>query len=85
MLKLPILRWGQPYTSLEEDAVIHFITGETLAKVSQANPGLLVRDMKQAWRAREILTEIPPPELIGELRAGWHDLGRGGGAASRRP
>ena len=68
MLKLPILRWGQPYTSLEEDTVIHFVTGETLAKVSQANPGLLVRDMKQAWRAREILTEIPAPELIGIMK-----------------
>ena len=48
MLNLPILRWGQPYTSLEQDTVRHFITGETLAKVSQANTGLLGRDMRQA-------------------------------------
>lgn len=68
MLNLPILRWGQPYTSLEQDQVIHFLTGETLARVSQANPGLLGRDMRQAQRARNVLAEIPIVELIGIMR-----------------
>ncbi len=67
MLNLPILRWGQPYTSLEKTPVIHFDTGETLAQVSQANPGLLGRDIRQAWRAREVLTAIPVPELIAMM------------------
>ena len=30
MVKIPILRWGQPYESLELDKVVHFVTGETL-------------------------------------------------------
>ena len=68
MLNLPILRWGQPYTSLDQDTVVHFLTGETLARVSQSNAGLVGRDMKQAWRAREALIEIPIPELIGMMR-----------------
>ena len=68
MLNLPILRWGQPYTSLEQDSVIHFLTGETLAKVSQANAGLLGRDMRQAHRAREVLTAIPISELIEMMK-----------------
>src|SRR5436309_1526258 len=68
MLNLPILRWGQPYTSLEQDTVAHFITGETLAKVSQANTGLLGRDMRQAWRARDVLTGIPISELIEMMK-----------------
>jgi acyl-CoA reductase-like NAD-dependent aldehyde dehydrogenase len=68
MLNLPILRWGQPYTSLEQDSVVHFITGETLAKVSQANTGLLSRDMRLAHRAREVLTAIPIAELIGMMK-----------------
>src|SRR5437763_7066099 len=68
MLNLPILRWGQPYTSLDQDAVVHFITGETLAKVSQANAGPLGRDMRQARRAREVLTSIPITELIGMMK-----------------
>ena len=41
VLNIPILRWGQPYTSLETDDVKHFLTGETLAKVGQANTGLV--------------------------------------------
>jgi acyl-CoA reductase-like NAD-dependent aldehyde dehydrogenase len=69
MLNLAILRWGRPYTSLEQDTVVHFITGETLARVSQANTGLIGRDMREAARARHVLTEIPIPELIGMMKA----------------
>src|SRR5436190_6417668 len=68
MLNLPILRWGQPYTSLEHDSVIHFLTGQTLAKVSQANAGPLGRDMRMAARARDVLTAIPISELIGMMK-----------------
>lgn len=68
MLNLPIVRWGKPYTSLEQDTVVHFITGETLARVSQANTGLLGRDIRMAHRAREVLTAIPIPELIGMMK-----------------
>ncbi len=69
MLKLPILRWGRPYTSLEEDTVAHFITGEALARVGRANTGLIGRDMREAARARQILTEIPIAELIGMMKS----------------
>ena len=48
MLNIPILRWGKPYDSLEVDEVKHFSTGEPIAKVSQANAGLLQRDMRKA-------------------------------------
>src|SRR5215468_1104610 len=63
-INIPILRWGQPYTSLETEDVIHFISGETLAKVSQANTGLLGRDMRFAERARRVLADIPISNLI---------------------
>ena len=68
MVNIPVLRWGQPYTSLELDNVIHFVTGETLAKVSQANPGLLAKDMRHAQRARDVLREIPCRELIAKMK-----------------
>ncbi len=68
MLNLPILRWGCPYSSLEQDAVVHFLTGETLARVSRANTGLIGRDMRQAGRARQLLTEIPIPQLIAMVK-----------------
>jgi acyl-CoA reductase-like NAD-dependent aldehyde dehydrogenase len=75
MLNLPILRWGQPYTSMDVDEVVHFQTGEPIAKVSRANGGLIQRDMRKAQRAREALRELPIEELIaraataGELYA----------------
>jgi acyl-CoA reductase-like NAD-dependent aldehyde dehydrogenase len=48
--------------------VVHFITGERLARVSQANTGLLGRDMRLAPRARQVLTEIPINELIALMK-----------------
>ena len=68
MLNMPILRWGRPYESLEREAVVHFLTGETLAQVSQTNSGLLGKDMKYAQRARDVLTEIPVSQLIATMK-----------------
>src|SRR5437867_177861 len=68
MLHLPILRWGQPYTSMDVDPVVHFATGEPIANVSRANGGLIQRDMRKAPRAREVLRDIPIDELIGRAR-----------------
>ena len=68
MVKIPILRWGQPYESLELDKVVHFVTGETLAQVSQANPGLLAKDMRKAQRARDVLREIPCRDLVQMMK-----------------
>src|SRR6186997_1355341 len=68
MVKIPILRWGQPYESLELDKVVHFVTGETLAQVGQANPGLLTKDMKKAQRARDVLREIPCSQLVAMMK-----------------
>src|SRR5258708_23297263 len=68
MINIPVLRWGQPYTSLEVDNVIHFVTGETLARVSQAIPGLLAKDIRQAQRARDVLCEISCRDLISMMQ-----------------
>ena len=59
MIHIPVLRWGEPYKSLEVDKVVHFATGEVLAEVSRANGGLVERDMRHAQRARDVLREIP--------------------------
>src|SRR5580765_8515375 len=67
MLQLPVLRWGQPYTSMDIDQVVHFSTGEPIARVSRANGGLIQRDMRKAARAREALREIPISELIARV------------------
>src|SRR5919106_6176838 len=71
MLELPILRWGEPYTSMDVDTVVHFATGEPIARVSRANGGLIQRDARKAPRARDVLREIPIDELIARAgRAG---------------
>src|SRR3954453_16120114 len=75
MINIPVLRWGEPYESLETDKVVHFVTGEVLAEVGRANAALVGRDMRLAQRARDVLREIPIKDLLqmvkkaGELYA----------------
>jgi acyl-CoA reductase-like NAD-dependent aldehyde dehydrogenase len=64
MLHIPVLRWGEPYKSMEVDPVVHFATGEPLAEVSRANAGLVERDMRHARRARHVLRGIPVRQLL---------------------
>ena len=67
MIHFPIYRWQQPYRSLDVAPVVHFDSGEPLAEISQANGGLIARDLRRADRARSILREIPCRELISCL------------------
>src|SRR5262245_12898745 len=64
MIHIPVLRWGEPYQSMDVDKVVHFITGEPLAEVSRANGGLIERDMRFAGRARQVLREVPVSDLL---------------------
>src|SRR5438105_8433944 len=68
MIHIPVLRWGEPYKSLDVDKVVHFTTGEPLAEVSRANGGLIERDMRHAKQARDVLREIAIPELINRVK-----------------
>jgi len=71
MLEIPVLRWGQPYKSLDVDEVVHFSTGEPIARVGRANGGIIQRDLRKARQARDALTAIPIDELIEKVgRAG---------------
>src|SRR5918999_1741938 len=67
MIKLSVIRWGQPYDSLEVAEVNHFATGEPIAKVCQAGGGIIKRDMRSAHKAREALRSIAARELIAML------------------
>ncbi len=67
MINIPVLRWGEPYTSLDVDTVVHFETGEELAKVGQANPGIVQRDLRRAGRARDALREVPMKDLLAMM------------------
>jgi acyl-CoA reductase-like NAD-dependent aldehyde dehydrogenase len=52
---------------MEVDEVVHFSTGEPIAKVSRANGGLIQRDARKAQQARNALREIPIDELIARV------------------
>jgi acyl-CoA reductase-like NAD-dependent aldehyde dehydrogenase len=52
---------------MDVDEVVHFQTGEPIAKVSRANGGLIQRDMRKAQRARDALRELPIEELIARV------------------
>jgi len=52
---------------MDADDVVHFQTGEPIARVSRANGGLIQRDMRRAQRARDLLREIPIDELIARV------------------
>ncbi len=68
MIHIPVLRWGEPYKSLDVDKVVHFATGEVLAEVGRANAGLVERDMRHAQRARDVLREIPIADLLQMIK-----------------
>ncbi len=64
MLNIPVIRWGKPYESLETEQVVHFLSGEPIAVVSQANGGLVTRDLRTADKARALLKEFSCEELM---------------------
>ena len=62
MLQVPILRHGSSYVSLDVARVPHHQTRETFVEVSQANAGLIRRDLTrpdislQGFSTRELVT-----------------------------
>jgi len=65
---LPILRQGRSYTSLDVAEVTHVATGEPVIRVSQANSGLIVRDLLQSREARNVLRRVPAKERTEMVR-----------------
>jgi hypothetical protein len=64
VLNIPVIRWGEEYDSLDKQEVLHFATGEAIANVSQANGGIIERDLRKAGKAREILKQFSIEQLI---------------------
>ncbi|MDQ3814939.1 MAG: aldehyde dehydrogenase family protein [Armatimonadota bacterium] len=64
LIHIPILRAGTVYESLDTVELAHIRSGEPIASVSQANAGLLRRDMARLKAARDALRRISPDELL---------------------
>jgi acyl-CoA reductase-like NAD-dependent aldehyde dehydrogenase len=67
MLHIPILRHGVPYESIDQVEIVHHATGEPVARVSQANSGLIARDI--ARMDDDVLDAVPMRELLRMCRA----------------
>jgi acyl-CoA reductase-like NAD-dependent aldehyde dehydrogenase len=66
MVRVPILRSGKPYTSVDHTTLVNHATGEPIAQVSQANAGLVGRDIRRMDDC--ILEGIPAAELLAVCR-----------------
>jgi acyl-CoA reductase-like NAD-dependent aldehyde dehydrogenase len=64
MIQLPILRQGTPYYSLDVARVPHHRTREPFVEVSQANPGLIRRDLRTQDFPKSLLNKLTTRELI---------------------
>jgi hypothetical protein len=64
MLHIPLLRQGNPYKSLDVARVPHHRTREIFVEVSQANAGLIRRDLGHQEAARAILSKFSTSDLV---------------------
>lgn len=63
-IHIPILRAGKPYESLQTIAIPHVETGEPVALLSQANRGLISRDLLNMARNKAILEKLSMAEIL---------------------
>lgn len=70
MIHIPILRHGVPYKSLDVIRIPHHRTRETFAEMSQVNPGIIRRDLRDEPQAdaREALAKLSFEQLLDICR-----------------
>jgi len=64
MIQIPALRFGKPYTSLDKATLIHHVTGEPVAEVSQVTGSQISRDIVGMERAHKQLAAIPIKDIL---------------------
>ena len=69
MIHIPILRAGRFYRSLNTVRVSHIKTGEPLVEVSQANRGLIAKDLLDISVQKEVLGQRSVAELLSICKA----------------
>ena len=57
-MHLTAFRFGKPYESLERNRLVHFLTGEPVAEVSQVGGAIVGRDLRKAAQARQALANV---------------------------
>ncbi len=69
MLHIPLLRQGRPYKSLDVARAPHHATGQPYVEISQANVGLIRRDLLKQAEMRAALLACSTAQLIDMTRA----------------
>jgi hypothetical protein len=64
MIHIPLLRKGDPYKSLDIARLPHHRTREPFVEISQANSGLIRRDLLDQQSSREALARFSSAELL---------------------
>jgi hypothetical protein len=64
VVHIPLLRRGRPYRSLDTVRTPHYRTGEPFVEISQANVGLIRRDLLDQEMARALLAGFTTQELF---------------------
>jgi hypothetical protein len=64
MPHVPILRKGRPYKSIDVATAVHYRTREPIAEISQANIGLIRRDLLDQAGPRAALARLSYGELV---------------------
>ncbi|MCZ6680648.1 MAG: aldehyde dehydrogenase family protein [Candidatus Poribacteria bacterium] len=72
MVHIPILRAGKPYKSLNLARVTHIKTGAPLAMVSQANRGLIAKDLCTIAESKRALEALSVSELLEICQTAAH-------------
>jgi Aldehyde dehydrogenase family len=69
MIHIPILRKGIPYKSIDVARVPHYRTRETFVEMSQANAGLIRRDLLEQDKMRAALAAFSTDQLLAMCKA----------------
>ncbi|MCC7155210.1 MAG: aldehyde dehydrogenase [Bryobacterales bacterium] len=64
MLHIPILRRGMPYRSMDVATAVHYRTRRPFVEISQANVGLIRRDLLRQRESRDALAAFTVRELV---------------------
>src|SRR5690606_19198699 len=72
MVHIPLIRRGASYRSIDVATIVHHATREPFAEISQANAGLIRRDMLAQDAMRASLLAIPVARLMEMTKQAAH-------------
>jgi acyl-CoA reductase-like NAD-dependent aldehyde dehydrogenase len=77
MIRIPAVRFGKNYSSLDKATLIHHATGEPIAEVSQVTGSQISRDISGIDRAATELRAIPIAKILDMYKAAAEHFEKG--------